>query len=83
MVTVHRQFGFRVVIYPSGREHGPPHVHVFNADGEAKFTLGGADEAPALVLVAGMRKPDAVRALRMVEERQETFLARWREYHGP
>ena len=83
MVTVYRRFGFRVVIYPSGREHGPPHVHVFNADGEAKVTIGDADEPPALVLVAGMRRPDAVRALRMVEERQETFLARWREYHGP
>ena len=83
MVTVHRQFGFRVVIYPSGREHGPPHVHVFNADGEARVTIGDAGEAPALVLVVGMRKPDAVRALRIVEERQETFLARWRGYHGP
>ncbi len=83
MVTVHRDGGFRVVIYPGGREHGPPHVHVFNADGEAKVSLGDADEAPALVLVVGIRKPDAVRALRIVEERQETFLARWREYHGP
>lgn len=83
MATVYRQFGFRVVIYPGGREHGPPHVHVFNADGEAKVMIGDADEAPALVLVVGMRKTDAVRALRMVEERQETFLTRWRESHGP
>jgi len=82
MVTVHREFGFRVVIYPGGREHGPPHVHVFNADGEAKVSIGDVDEAPALVLVVGMRRRDAVRALRIVEERQETFLARWREYHG-
>jgi hypothetical protein len=83
MVTVHRDGGFRVVIYPSGREHGPPHVHVFNADGEAKVSIGNADEAPALVLVVGMRVRDAARALRIVEERQETFLARWRDYHGP
>ncbi|HLL48645.1 MAG TPA: DUF4160 domain-containing protein [Longimicrobiaceae bacterium] len=78
-----RDGGFRVVIYPSGREHGPPHVHVFNADGEAKVSIGNADEAPALVLVVGMRVRDAARALRIVEERQETFLARWRDYHGP
>lgn len=83
MVTIYRTFGFRVVIYPSGREHGPPHVHVFNADGEAKIALGGVEEAPSLLLVVGMRRPAAVRALRIVEERQETFLARWREYHGP
>lgn len=83
MVTVHREFGFRVVIYPSAREHGPPHVHVFNADGEAKVSIGDADEAPKLLLVVGMRKQDAARALRIVEARQETFLARWREYHGP
>jgi hypothetical protein len=70
------------VIYPSGREHGPPHVHVFNADGEAKVSIGDVDEAPALLLVVGMRRRDAVRALRIVEERQETFLARWRDYHG-
>jgi hypothetical protein len=82
MVTVHREFRFRVVIYPGRREHGPPHVHVFNADGEAKVSIGDVDEAPALLLVVGMRRRDAVRALRIVEERQETFLARWRDYHG-
>jgi hypothetical protein len=82
MVTVHREFGFRVVIYPGAREHGPPHVHVFNADGEVKVSIGDADQAPRLLLVVGMRKPDAAHALRIVEARQETFLARWREYHG-
>lgn len=46
------------------------------------MSLGDVEEAPALVLVVGMRKPDAMRALRIVEERQEALLARWREYHG-
>ncbi|HEV2145953.1 MAG TPA: DUF4160 domain-containing protein [Longimicrobiaceae bacterium] len=81
MVTIHRDGGFRVVIYPGDREHGPPHVHVFNADGEVKVLIGDAETPPSLLLVLGMRMPDAKRAVRIVEERQETFLARWREYH--
>ncbi|HEX2191325.1 MAG TPA: DUF4160 domain-containing protein [Longimicrobiaceae bacterium] len=82
MVTIHRECGFRVVVYPGDREHGPPHVHVFNAEGEVKVSLGDADTAPAIERVAGMRLQDAACALRMVEERQEFFLARWRVYHG-
>lgn len=82
MVTIHREGGFRVVIYPGDREHGPPHVHVFDAEGEARVSLGDADTAPALERVTGMRRRDAARALRVVEERQEFFLARWRVYHG-
>lgn len=83
MVTIHRDGGLRVVIYPGDREHGPPHVHVFSAEGEVKVSLGGEDAGPAIVRVAGMRRQDAARALRMVEERQEFFLVRWRVYHGP
>lgn len=82
MVTIHREFGFRVVVYPGDREHRPPHVHVFNAEGEAKIALGDAETAPSVMLVAGMRKPDVREALRIVEEHQEAFLARWRHYHG-
>ena len=72
-----------MVIYPGDREHMPPHVHIFNADGEVKVAIGDRDTAPSLMLVLGMRLPDARRALRIVEAHQETFLARWNEYHGP
>ena len=33
MTTVLRAHGFRVAIYPPPREHGPPLVHVFHAEG--------------------------------------------------
>jgi uncharacterized protein DUF4160 len=41
MVTAHRAFGFRFVIFAN--DHGPPHVHVFGQGGEAKIVLEGPD----------------------------------------
>ncbi|HEX7239584.1 MAG TPA: DUF4160 domain-containing protein [Longimicrobiaceae bacterium] len=82
MVTILRSGPFHVVIYPGDREHMPPHVHVFNADGEVKVSIGGEDTAPSVMLVFGMRKPDVRTALRIVEEKQEACLRAWRRYHG-
>jgi hypothetical protein len=39
MVTVHRAYGFRFVIFPN--DHSPPHVHVFGQGGEATIVLEG------------------------------------------
>jgi hypothetical protein len=41
MVTVHRAYGFRFVIFAN--DHSPPHVHVFGQGGEAKIALQGPD----------------------------------------
>lgn len=39
MVTVHREAGFRFIIFVD--DHEPAHVHVIG-DGKAKIDLGGA-----------------------------------------
>jgi hypothetical protein len=39
MITVHRAYGFRFVIFPN--DHRPPHVHVFGQGGEARIVLEG------------------------------------------
>ena len=82
MVTILRSGPFRVVIYPGDREHMPPHVHVFNGEGEVKIAIGDGETAPSVMLVLGMRKPDVRGALRAVEEHQEACLREWRRYHG-
>lgn len=82
MVTIHRERGFHVVLYPGDKEHTPPHVHIFYGDEEVKIALGDEDEAPWVWVVLGMRKPNVARALVLVEENQEAFLAHWRKYHG-
>jgi hypothetical protein len=70
------------VLYPGDKEHTPPHVHVFHGDEEAKIALGDEETAPWVWEVLEMRKPNVARALRIVEEHQEAFLAQWRKYHG-
>jgi hypothetical protein len=82
MVTILREHGFHVVLYPGYREHTPPHVHIFYGGEEAKIALGAEDTAPWVWQVMAMKKPNARRALAIVEEHQERFLEIWRKYHG-
>lgn len=82
MVSIHRERGFEVVLYPGDKEHSPPHVHIFYGDEEVKIALGDEETAPWVWEVLEMRKPNVARALRIVEEHQEGFLAHWRKYHG-
>ncbi len=81
MPTVLRANGFRVVIYPPQREHGPPHVHVYAGDGEAKILIPMGDEDPTVEEVRGMREDLALRACRLIANHTEFLLARWRELH--
>ena len=46
MVTIHRQYGLRVVIFID--DHEPAHVHIFG-DGQVKINLAGEDGKPELV----------------------------------
>ena len=78
MVTICRASGLRVVIFIN--DHEPAHVHVFG-DGEAKIKLGGRGE-PELVWAVGMTRREVRRAMAVVTEHHEAFLARWREIHG-
>ena len=51
-------------------------------DGQAKVNLIGADGAPELVWVDGMKRGVVRRAMKMIMEQQEQLLIRWREIHG-
>lgn len=79
MVTIHRAHGLRVIIFTD--DHEPAHVHVFG-DGQAKINLIGPDGAPTLVWAEGMKANELRRAVQLVRNQQEQFLARWREIHG-
>ena len=69
----------RVIIFSD--DHEPAHVHVFG-DGQAKVNLIGREGAPTLVWAQGMKRNDVRRAVQIVHDQQEVFLARWREIHG-
>jgi hypothetical protein len=56
-------------------------VHVFG-DGHAKINLIGPDDGPELVWVEGMKRAEVRQAVRLVAERRDDLLARWREIHG-
>lgn len=79
MVTIHRAHGLRVIIFTD--DHEPAHVHVFG-DGQAKINLVGPNGNPSLVWAEGMKANDLRRAMRLVRDQQQQFLARWREIHG-
>jgi len=57
------------------------HVHVFG-DGTAKVNLVGADGGPELVAAEGRSRSEVRRAMRIIIEHRDSFLARWREIHG-
>ncbi|NBZ88991.1 DUF4160 domain-containing protein [Stagnihabitans tardus] len=79
MVTIYRANGLRVIIFTD--DHEPAHVHVFG-DGQAKIDLISPSGAPSLVWAEGMKANDLRRAMQMVRDQQEEFLAKWREIHG-
>lgn len=79
MVTVYRAHGLRFIIFVD--DHEPAHVHVFG-DGHIKVKLLGADGAPQIVTIEGMKRNDVRRAMRIVAEQQQYLLSRWREIHG-
>ena len=79
MVTIHRAQGLRVVIFLD--DHEPAHVHVFG-DGEAKINLAGPSGAPELAWAIGMTRSEVRRAMAIVSERRDEFVAHWRRLHG-
>ena len=79
MVTIYRARGPRVVIFMD--DHEPAHVHVF-LDGQLKINLLGANGGPELIWAENMKRDDVRRAMKIVIEQQDHFLALWREIHG-
>ena len=79
MVVVYRQFGFRFAILTD--DHEPAHVHVYG-DGELKIIIRGPDGLPVMDYKVGFKTNDQRRAMDVVLERQEEFLADWDRIHG-
>jgi len=75
MVTVHRAYGFRFVIFLN--DHTPPHVHVFGAGGEAKIILEGPDGV-TLDSSAGIKDGDLRKLMREARRERERLIAVWR-----
>jgi hypothetical protein len=64
MVTAHRAYGLRVVIFVN--DHEPTHGHVLG-DCEAKIDLLGVEGVPELFSAVGMTRSDLRRAMRVVK----------------
>ena len=84
MPTVHRAGNLRFVVFLD--DHGPPHVHVFSAGGEAKLLLGEADGrpalAPGLIWARGMDRGNLRRAMAETLAHRGKLLLAWRRVHG-
>lgn len=80
MPTVHRQAGFRIVIYTN--DHQPAHVHVLKGGGEAKFALSLAGEDIQLLMVVGLSAREIKEAGEMVAANNDRLLEEWRRIHG-
>ena len=77
MPELFRMFGMRFFFF--SLEHLPIHIHVRNADGEAKF-----DVVPEVKLIQskGMKLKDLVLAEALVTERKEEIITEWKKIHG-
>jgi hypothetical protein len=78
MITAHRAFGFRFVIFVN--DHSPPHVHVFGHGGEAKIVLEGPDGIK-LDWVVGIGRGDLRRVMQEARREQDRLIAMWRRIH--
>ncbi|MFW0715624.1 DUF4160 domain-containing protein [Pedobacter sp. N23S346] len=76
MPTLFIVFGLRFFFYSN--EHLPIHVHVRNADGEAKFEV----EEIKLISNRGLKNKDISLSLALIEENKEIIINKWNEYHG-
>jgi len=71
MPTLFFAFGMRFFFYSN--EHEPIHVHVRNADGEAKFSV----EALRCIDNKGLKNKDLRLATMLIEENKELILKAW------
>ena len=78
MVTVHRVYGFRFVIFSN--DHSPPHVHVFGQGGEAKIVLEGPGGI-TLDWAVGICRGDLRRVMQEVRRERERLIATWKLVH--
>ncbi|MEP7169793.1 MAG: DUF4160 domain-containing protein [Bacteroidota bacterium] len=74
MPELFRFFGIKFFFF--SREHLPIHIHVENADGDAKFILDPIE----LIENHGMKNKDLRMAEGIIEENKEVIEMRWKEY---
>ena len=74
MPELFRAFGIRFFFFSS--EHLPIHVHIRNADGEAKFGI----KPTKLISNAGMKNKDLKLAESLIEENEDLIETKWKEY---
>lgn len=78
MVIV-REDGWCIEVYT--RDHPPPHVHAWCADGEVKVSIPPPGEPVAVLNVRKLSTIQAVRGVRMVETHRALLRAAWSEIH--
>lgn len=76
MPTLFILFGLKFSFYSN--EHLPIHIHVRNADGEAKFEI----EEVKLISNKGLKPKDLKLAEAIIEENKKIIIKKWKEYHG-
>ena len=74
MPELFRLFGIRFFFFSN--EHLPIHVHIENADGDAKFEI----RPIKLVNNNGMKNKDLKLAESIIEENEDLIEKRWKEY---
>jgi hypothetical protein len=67
---------FWIKVFLLCNDHLPPHVHVRNTDGEARFTILPV----ACIENNGLKNKDLYLAESIIEENQQIFLGRWNEF---
>lgn len=78
MPEIFRMFGLKFYFF--SREHEPIHVHVKNADGNAKFEL--TQDSVRLVYNHGLKNKDIRAAEMVLEENHDLAIEKWVEYFG-
>ena len=73
MPEIFRMLGFRFFFYAN--DHEPIHVHVENANGEAKFNID--DKKITLIFSFGMKKKDLKIAQSLIEENRNIIINYW------
>jgi hypothetical protein len=74
MPELFRFFGIKFFFFSN--EHLPIHVHIENADGDAKFEINPIK----LVNNNGMKNKDLKLAESIIEDNEELIEKRWKEY---
>jgi Domain of unknown function (DUF4160) len=77
--VVHREGGFRFVIFVD--DHEPAHVHVLGG-GEMRVRLIGPDGLPQMMGNKGYKAADRRKVMDIVLQHQAKFMTKWIDIHG-